>query len=298
MGAVEAFAALPFSSLTTPKPSALTLVLAAWTAGLLAWGLRRPRGRALLLITLLAWGNLQVWPLALRDREPGRSSSSTWGRGTPPSCASPTGRTMVVDGGLRSRRSDFGERVVVPFLKHRGVSRVDAVMASHPHSDHIGGLVHLLEQVEVGHFLDSGQAYDSWTARRLRRLIEERGVAYHRVAAGDSLAGLGGVGAVVLHPRAGFVDADGSSPHGLNDGSVVVRFDYGETRVLFTGDVEEASEPALLGWGGGLRSGVLKAAHHGSRTSSGPAFVEAVRPVGLRRLRWAPTTGSATRRRR
>ena len=131
---------------------------------------------------------------------------------------------------------------------------------------------------EVGHFLDSGQAYDSWTARRLRRLIEERGVAYHRVAAGDSLAGLGGVGAVVLHPRAGFVDAGGGSPRGLNDGSVVVRFNYGETRVLFTGDVEEASEPALLGWGAGLRSGVLKAAHHGSRTSSGPAFVEAVDP--------------------
>ena len=277
MGAVDAFAALPFASLTTPKPSALTLVLAAWTAGLLAWGLRRPRGRALLLITLLAWGNLQVWRLTLRDRELEVVFLDV-GQGDAAFLRFPNGRTMVVDGGLRSQRSDLGERVVVPFLKHRGVSRVDAVVASHPHSDHIGGLVHLLEQVEVGHFLDSGQAYDSWTARRLRRLIEERGVAYHRVAAGDSLAGLGGVGAVVLHPRAGFVDAGGGSPHGLNDGSVVVRFDYGETRVLFTGDVEESSEPALLGWGGGLRSGVLKAAHHGSRTSSGPAFVEAVDP--------------------
>ncbi len=93
------------------------------------------------------------------------------------------------------------------------------------------------------------------------------------------MAHLGGVGAVVLHPRAGFVGADGGSPHGVNDGSVVVRFDYGQTRLLFTGDIEEASEPALLGWGGGLKSGVLKAAHHGSRTSSGPAFVEAVSPA-------------------
>ncbi len=83
---------------------------------------------------------------------------------------------------------------------------------------------------------------------------------------------------MVLHPRAGFVDPGGGSPHGLNDGSVVVRFDYGGTGVLFTGDIEESSEPALLGWGEDLRSGVLKAAHHGSRTSSGPAFVEAVDP--------------------
>ncbi len=277
MGAVDAFAALPFASVTTPKPSALTLVLAAWTAGLLAWGLGRPRGRVLLLITLLAWANLQVWSLALRDRDLEIVFLDV-GQGDAAFLRFPNGRTMVVDGGLRSRRSDFGERVVVPFLKHRGVSRVDVVVASHPHSDHIGGLVHLLEQVEVGHFIDSGQAYDTWTARRLRGLIEERGIAYHRVAAGDSLAGLGGVGAVVLHPREGFVGPDGGSPHGLNDGSVVVRFDYGETRVLFTGDIEEASEPALLGWGDGLRSGVLKAAHHGSRTSSGPAFVEAVDP--------------------
>ena len=277
MAAVDAFAALPFASLKTPKPSALTLVLAAWTAGLLAWGLRRPRGRVLLLLTLLAWGNLAVWPLVLRDRDLEIVFLDV-GQGDAAFLRFPNGRTMVIDGGLRSRRSDFGERVVIPFLQHRGVGRVDVVVASHPHSDHIGGLVHLLEQVEVDHFIDSGQAYDSWTARRLRRLIDEKGIAYHRVAAGDSLAGLGGVGAVVLHPRAAFVDAEGGSPHGLNDGSVVVRFDYGNTGVLFTGDIEEASEPALLGWGEGLRSAVLKAAHHGSRTSSGPAFVEAVGP--------------------
>ena len=253
MGAVDAFAALPFASLTTPKPSALTLVLAAWTAGLLAWGLRRPRVRALLLITLLAWGNLQVWPLVLRDGGLEIVFLDV-GQGDAAFLRFPNGRTMVIDGGLRSRRSDFGERVVVPFLKHRGVGRVDAVVASHPHSDHIGGLVHLLEQVEVGHFLDSGQAYDSWTARRLRRLIEERGVAYHRVAAGDSLAwprrrGRGGPA-----PEGGIRRRRGRlSPRPerrLGGG----RFDYGETRVLFTGDIEEPSEPALLGWGEGLRS--------------------------------------------
>ena len=98
------------------------------------------------------------------------------------------------------------------FLRYMGVRRVDVVVASHSHNDHIGGLVTLLEQMEVGYFLDSGQVYDSWTAQRLQELIDERNVRYHRVAAGDSLAGLGGVAGLVLHPTAAFVDADGNVP--------------------------------------------------------------------------------------
>ena len=107
------------------------------------------------------------------------------------------------------------------------------VVVSHPHNDHNGGLVALLEQVEVEHFVDGGQSYDSWTATRLRQLVAERGVRYHRVAAGDSLAGLGGVGGLVLHPNADHVDSSGASPHGLNNGSVALRLDYGALDVLF-----------------------------------------------------------------
>jgi competence protein ComEC len=186
----------------------------------------------------------------------------------------PNGKTMVIDAGTRSSRFDNGARVVVPFLRHHNVRRVDVVVATHPHSDHIGGLVALLEQVEVGHFVDSGQVYDSWTAQRLRDLIRERGIAYHRVCAGDSLVGLGGVGALVLHPTADFVDAEGVSPHDLNNGSVVIRFTYGETSLLFTGDIEEEVDRSIIAWGKRLRAKILKVAHHGSRTSSRPLFVE------------------------
>ena len=151
----------------------------------------------------------------------------------------PNGKTMVVDGGERSEYFDHGEQVLLPFLRYMGVRRVDVVVASHPHNDHIGGLVALLEQMEVGHLLDSGQGYGSWTARRLQALIAERGVRYHRVAAGDSLAGLGGVAGLVLHPTADFVDADGSALFGLNNGSVAFSLQHGAVRVLFTGDVEQ-----------------------------------------------------------
>ena len=108
--------------------------------------------------------------------------------------------------------------------------------------------------------------------------MERRGVRYHRVASGDSLIGLGGVGALVLHPSTAFVDSAGVSLSGLNNGSVVVRFDFHGHRVLFTGDAERQTDHSILAWGERLRSDLLKVAHHGSRTSSTPAFVSGVDP--------------------
>jgi competence protein ComEC len=281
METVRWFSGLPYASLTTPRPSAVTLVFAAVAVVLLARSRWRAetarRDRIALLLVVLAWGNAIVWPLVLRSRALEITFLDV-GQGDGAVLRFPNGRTMVIDGGLRSQRIDAGERILGPFLRRHGLFRIDVVVASHPHSDHIGGLVHLLETAQVGHFVDSGQAYDSWTSGRLRELIADKQIAYHRVAAGDSLVGLGGVGAVILHPTSDYVDDGGRSIHGLNDGSVVVRFDYAGTRILFTGDIEAASEPALLRWGERLRAEVLKTAHHGSRTSSGAAFVSGVDP--------------------
>jgi competence protein ComEC len=185
---------------------------------------------------------------------------------------------MLVDGGLRAVNIDTGERVLIPFLKAEGFSRIDVVVASHPHSDHIGGFVTLLERIEVGWYLDAGQHYDSWTARRIRTLIREKGIRYAAVEAGDRLAGLGGVDALVLHPTPDYVSKNGPAPMGLNNGSVVIRLTYGGSAVLLTGDIEHETDSDLLRWGDRLHAQVLKAAHHGSRTSSTAAFLNGVRP--------------------
>ena len=185
---------------------------------------------------------------------------------------------MFVDGGLRAVNIDMGERVLIPFLKAEGISRIDVVVGTHPHSDHIGGFVTLLERIEVGWYLDAGQHYDSWTARRIRALVREKGIRYAAVEAGDRLAGLGGVDALVLHPTPDYVSKKGPAPMGLNNGSVVIRLAYGSSAVLLTGDIEHETDSDLLRWGDRLRAKVLKAAHHGSRTSSTAAFMNAVRP--------------------
>ena len=280
MGLIELvswWAALPFASVTVPRPGVLFVAVAAALCLLGPLLAHRAWARKAAIFAALVWLNVAVWTYALRARDLEIVFLDV-GQGDAAFVRFPDGKTMVVDGGERSEYFDCGEQVLLPFLRYMGVRQVDVVVASHPHNDHIGGLVALLEQMEVGHFLDSGQAYDSWTARRLRELIAERGVRYHRVAAGDSLAGLGGVAGLVLHPTADFVDADGNAPFGLNNGSVAFSLQHGAMRVLFTGDVEQETDPAILAWGLRLQAQLLKVAHHGSRTSSQPLFIQAVAP--------------------
>jgi len=277
IGLVEGFAGIPGASVATPRPG---LAFMTWTAGLALLAAQMPQqvwARKAGLFALLVGLNAAAWTHGLRSRELEVVFLDV-GQGDGVFLRFPHGRTMVVDAGDRSAEFDKGARVVLPFLRYRGVDRVDVVVGTHPHNDHIGGLIALLEEVEVGHYVDSGQTGDTWTARRLRELIQEKGIRYHRAAAGDSLVGLGGVGGLVLHPTEAFVAEDGASPHGLNNGSVVFRLTYGEVSLLFTGDIEEETDGAMLGWGERLRTRILKVAHHGSSTSSQPRFVEGVQP--------------------
>ena len=275
---VSWWASLPFASVAVPQPGVLFVAVAATLCLLVPLLPHRAWAGKVAIFTALVWLNVAVWTYALRSRDLEIVFLDV-GQGDAALVRFPNGKTMVVDGGERSEYFDYGEQVLLPFLRYMGIRRVDVVVASHSHNDHIGGLVALLEQMEVGHFLDSGQIYDSWTARRLRELIAERGVRYHRVAAGDSLAGLGGVAGLVLHPTADFIDADGNSPLGLNNGSVVFSLQHGTVRVLFTGDIEQETDLAILAWGPRLQAQLLKVAHHGSRTSSQPLFVAAVAPA-------------------
>jgi len=275
LSVVEYCATLPIATISVPRPDALFFSFIALFYPLLAHMSKNVAARKAGLFLLLIWLNFMLWGHVYSRRDL-RAVFLDVGQGDAAFLRFPNGRTMVVDGGYRSPEYDYGTRVLVPFLRHSNIRRIDVVVASHPHSDHIGGLVALLEQVEVEHYIDSGQEYDSWTARRLKQLIAEKKIIYHRVAAGDSLAGLGGVGGLIMHPTPVFVDSAGASPHGLNNGSVVLKLTYGETDILFTGDIEKETNSALLAWGARLESDVLKVAHHGSRTSSQDIFLAAV----------------------
>jgi competence protein ComEC len=278
---VDLFAGLPFASVRTPRPGPL---FAAWVT--LCWWLAvrssgRRRAAKPLVFALLVGANAAVWSPVWGPRlRPPRLEVSFLdvGQGDAALLRFPNGATLLVDGGDRSPQLDSGQRILLPFLRWAGVGRLDAVVATHPHDDHIGGLVAVLEQLPVGHYLDSGQAGNSAAAARLRELVAARGIRYHRVSAGDRVIGLGGATATVLHPGPAWVDTAGPAPRGLNNASVVLRVDYGQVRILLAGDAEDEADAALLGWGEGLAATILKVPHHGSPTSCQPAFATAVRP--------------------
>ena len=277
VGMVHVLAQVPAASVTTPAVGLPFLVWTTALAVLAALAASRPWARTGGLLLLLAGLNVAVWqrwwtPATLQ------AVCLDVGQGDAMFLRFPDGKTALVDAGDRDAEVDNGRDVVLPFLRYAGVDRLDFVLATHAHNDHLGGLVAVLEALPVGHYLDGGQRVDTWAARRLAELVAAKGIRYHRLAAGDSLVGLGGVGGLVLHPTADYVTGDGRSPRGLNNGSVVVRFGEGPTALLLAGDIETEADGALLAWGQQLRAGVVKVPHHGSATSSSDRWLDQVCP--------------------
>ncbi len=196
------------------------------------------------------------------------------GQGDAVAVRTPAGRWLLVDAGPRDDRFDAGERRVLPFLRAHHVRRLEALVLTHPHADHVGGAPAVLRGVEVGRVVEPGLAVGSSFYLETLRAARERGVAWSAARQGRQLT-LDGVVLELLWPPEGTLD----SVSDANEISAVVHLRYGAFSALFTGDAGEAEEEAMTRrYGGSLRARVLKAGHHGSRTSTSAAFLDAVRP--------------------
>ncbi|MBU4310156.1 MBL fold metallo-hydrolase, partial [bacterium] len=191
--------------------------------------------------------------------------------------STPGGKNILIDGGKRAipphSYFDAGKEVVLPFLKNRGVKRIDTLIATHPDGDHIGGLLAVLDSdIQIDKVLDCGYRHTSYTYQDFLKKIERRReTKYYQPRAGQILNWGNEVKVQVLSPAHLFRDS--------NNSSIVIKLEFGDISFLFTGDVEkEAEGEMVLRYGDGLKSTVLKASHHGSRTGSSLSFLKAVRP--------------------
>lgn len=175
----------------------------------------------------------------------------------------PEGKVMVIDGGPR-------QSGLVAYMRKVGVQQVDVMVGTNADADHIGGLVDVLNAFPVKEVWVSGQPNTTVTFERFVDAVE-RAKAKGVVARRGDVIRLGGLEAHVLHP------VDPLFPD-RNNNSVVVRLEFGKVSFLFTGDAERQAEASMLSAGVPLRSTILKLGHHGSRTSSSPQFVAAIRP--------------------
>jgi competence protein ComEC len=188
----------------------------------------------------------------------------------------PGRRTMLIDGGgLAASSFDVGERVVSPVLWRKGIKKIDYLVLTHPHPDHLAGLVAVAKNFRVGEFWEGGPTrVDGLYADLLRALPS--GVIRRRCGRGFRRRE-GEVSIAVLHPER--TAAAGPGPVAVgNDGSLVIKIALGRTAFLLTGDVGAATEREFLEAGLDLGSAVLKAGHHGSASSTSTAFLAAVRP--------------------
>ncbi|HEX2210424.1 MAG TPA: DNA internalization-related competence protein ComEC/Rec2 [Longimicrobium sp.] len=196
------------------------------------------------------------------------------GQGDAIALRTPAGRWLLVDAGERDNGWDAGERRVLPFLRARGAKRIEAIILTHPHADHIGGAAAVMRAMPVGRVIDPGMPMGTPVYLQTLRVAEERGIGWN-AARQDRTLQVDGVELLFLWPAVDALDA----PADANDISAVVLVRYGGFSALLTGDAPSSVEARLIArYGPRLRADVLKAGHHGSRTASSAPFLDMVDP--------------------
>ncbi len=176
------------------------------------------------------------------------------------------GKSMLIDAG----ESDKGE-IVSNCLKDQGISTLDYVVATHPHSDHIGGMVDVLNNFKVEHFIDSGYPHTSKTYENMLTTIDQKNIPFEVAQTGQKINFDPAVDIEVLNPGKTYSDD-------LNENSVVLKVTYGDTSFLLMGDSGLETEEKIMEEGYNVDSDILKVGHHASRSGSGVSFISSVSP--------------------
>lgn len=179
----------------------------------------------------------------------------------------PENKIMLIDAGDNGREDE-----IIDYIDRLNIKKIDYLVATHPHSDHIGGMKEIIENYEIGEIYMPNAYSSSKTFEDMLDAIDKKNLNINSAYAGEKIFEYSGVRADILSPQKGEKYSD------LNNSSVVIRLKYKETGFLFMGDAEKEVEEYILENYDNLKNDVLKTGHHGSSTSSGGEFIGAVEP--------------------
>lgn len=280
---IHLLSALPFALIYLAKPQsfALALFYIAGAAALLF--LRLPDKRKYLKQTGIIAASLALLIFSVNLTENSRSLRVTFLNVKAGDCAvirAPGNKTILIDTGYRykikNKFYDCADSVILPYLKDIGVKKINLVLISHPHKDHLGGLPRLISAMPVELVAGNLNADGSVFTRQAVKLLRIKNIPLLPLSAGDSIRAGKNAFFSILAPK-NSLPVKNKSNSGVNNGSIVAKLTYKNISFLFTGDIEKEEE-AKLCRGKRLKADILKIAHGGSKTSSSRLFIEKVNP--------------------
>ncbi len=186
----------------------------------------------------------------------------------------PDGKRMLIDAGPLSQRYNAGERIIAPFLKRKGITRLEYFLITHSHSDHLGGARALLRSMMVDTIVMSPFRGSSYQVRSVLQAAEEKNVGQKVLRAGNQITLDPRIRVYCLYPEVG-----AAKIKNLNNSSIVLKVVYGCSSILLVGDAEAVDENKMVHrYDDFLMSDILKVGHHGSHSSTSEEFLNIVHP--------------------
>ena len=256
------------------KPSAFiflfwsffVLMISSWRNPAIKWKLMICSLSALLLIQISGLAEI------FRERNL-RVVVFDVGQGDASLVQTPSGKNILIDAGTWNPGSNSGRQILLPYFKGKNITKLDAVFLSHPHADHIGGIIDLINGIEIDTIYNSGYHYESKLYQNYIQLANSKKVPVVSLKAGQKVSLDPEILILAFGPE-GSVFNDDPNQH-----SLILNIIYGENEFLFTGDAGEDQEKRVVAnYNDMLDTDFLKVGYHGSRTSSELFFLKQVTP--------------------